>query len=526
MTPVVFAMMTALFGAAAVSPPTAAAKEPAQFAIVIGVNVSDSPGVSTLRYADDDAVATHRLLVQAGVESKLLVSLDEDSRRLYPDLVPDGAPKLERVMAVFENLCAKMRKVADSGRDTEFLLFYSGHGNVEHGEGYVVLDNSRLTRRDLYESILSRSSAGHNHVIVDACKSYFLAFDKGPGGVRAPYPHPFVDRADAVKFKHTGFVLSTSSDRDSHEWERYQAGIFSHEIRSALRGGADVNRDGRITYAELGAFLNTANQAIANPRYRPDFVIRPPGTPPGDLSQEVLCWREQSNALLLDQTAWGHVYLENARGERLLDVHPAKEEQFVLQLPPERPLFLRKADESTEVIVEERGVVRLSMLQFRSVLVARKGALRLAFESLFTEPFGSEDVAAFEDSYCKAGDTVGVLTVEAEVPARTGVTIKKVAQWTVIGAAALGVSMNLWALERYDTGKNASQARRARLNTEIGRFNTAARVFYALAGVAAVTWLTFTIWPGEDDSQGLGVTVVPQPGPEVVGFGLLIELGP
>ena len=37
-----------------------------------------------------------------------------------------------------------------------------------------------------------------------------------------------------------GFLLSTSSGRESHEWEGVQAGVFSHEVRSGLYGAADV----------------------------------------------------------------------------------------------------------------------------------------------------------------------------------------------------------------------------------------------------------------------------------------------
>ena len=109
----------------------------------------------------------------------------------------------------------------------------------------------------------ARSPAARNHVFIDACKSYFLAFEKGPGGRRSPYTRSFVDASVPSRLTTTGFVLSTSSDRDSHEWERYQGGILSHELRSALRGGADADGDGRVDYAEIGAFLASRQLSIA-----------------------------------------------------------------------------------------------------------------------------------------------------------------------------------------------------------------------------------------------------------------------
>ena len=79
-------------------------------------------------------------------------------------------------------------------------------------------------------------------------------------------------------------MLSSSAAQNSHEWEAYQAGVFSHEVRSALRGAADHDGDGVVTYDELAAFVFTANRSVPNERYRPRFFVRRPqrGGAPGD----------------------------------------------------------------------------------------------------------------------------------------------------------------------------------------------------------------------------------------------------
>jgi hypothetical protein len=501
-----------------------------RFAIVIGQNASDSPSIPDLRYADDDAVATHRMFTQAGIESVLLVALDDDSRGMHPDLENSTPPTRENLFKAFERLTGKMNEMKAGGTrghgtqrrwEVEFLLVYSGHGNVEHGEGYIVLYNGgRLSRGDLYDEILARSPATRNHVIVDACKSYYLAFEKGPGGRRQPYDRHFVDRADASRFPNTGFLLSTSSDRDSHEWERFQAGVFSHELRSALRGGADVDGDSKITYAELGAFLTTANERIKNPRYRPDFAVHPAG----GLSREIIDWTRNREVLVVDDTAWGHVYVESSSGERLLDIHPESGESFLLQLPADRPLFVRKADETRELVVEQPGPARVSALGPRSVQVGRKGALHLAFEELFAEPFGRTKLRAFNQRFAPAMEPAAV-TLEEEAPSSAGSLVKTTAFWTAVGAAALGVSANIWAYERYSSGENASQSRRTELNRDIEKLNTAAVVFYSLAGAAAATWLTLLLWPDES-GQGKEIEITPALGPDTIGLGLTIHLSP
>ncbi len=496
----------------------------ARFAIVVGNNTSDNPRVKPLRFADDDAIATHRLLVQAGVESRLLLNPDKDTQRLHPGLAPDGPPRREDLLELFQRQAARMQELADRGVKAEFLLIYSGHGNVAHGEGYIVLEGGKLTRRDLYSEILAKSPANRNHVIVDACKSYFLAFGKGPGGERRAYSRNLIQKVAPSRLANTGFVLSTSSDRDSHEWGRFQAGVFSHEVRSALRGGADVDGDGSVTYGELGAFLRTANMNVVNARYRPDFILRPPGDSPGELSEEIICWPGNQDVLVLDDASWGHVYMETSRGVRVVDLHPSAVGRFVIHLPSDLPAYVRDEQETREVVVESGGESLFSSLVARSVDAGRKGSMHLAFEELFSQPFGSQEVETYRGVFAQEAEAFSLTTVEAEAPARTRSVLKQTALWTTIGATAVGVALHFCAMERQTSGEDESHQRKAELNEEIDRLNIAAVVFYALAGTAAATWLTLTLWP-DDSTDDSGVMIYPSVGPTSIGIGLQGRFG-
>ncbi len=62
-----FASTLAAASAAAMERPPG---EVARFALVIGYNLSDRKDAPALRYADDDAVATFRLLKEAGVDAQ------------------------------------------------------------------------------------------------------------------------------------------------------------------------------------------------------------------------------------------------------------------------------------------------------------------------------------------------------------------------------------------------------------------------------------------------------------------------
>lgn len=444
-----------------------------RFAITIGNNHAEEGGGPDLRYADDDAAAMHELLLEAGVHSVLLAAFDADTARLHPRTIPEARPTVAALERVFGDQIQQM-KVARTRGPVDWIFYFSGHGEVSHGEGHASLEDGPLTRTMLAEELLGQSPATTNHVIIDACKSYFLAYEKGPGGERRAFGRPFATRSGRVP--RTGYLLSTSSERASHEWERLQAGIFSYEIRSALRGGADADGDGRLSYDEIGAFLGAANGAISSPVHRPDFVVVPPSGEASGLTDAVLGWSTRS--VRVDQSV-GHVYVERSTGERLADVHLAAGLSVELHLPNDRPLFVRTADDS-----EERTLTvpyaALSSLKPDKSMVASKGAQSLAFESLFAEPFGAAQVGAFRVSYLPPE-----LEVEDRLDLRTPLLV------TFAGAALLGVGSTLWALERQGGGAALSQELRESRNAEIETLNFTAVIFYS---VAAISGATFAIW--------------------------------
>ncbi len=458
-----------------------------RFAVVIGNNSPFGAPRGMLRYADDDAAATHRLLLEAGVDSALLTRLDADSTRIV-NTVPTATPNKQEVQQVFAKLSEKIRQANAAGVKTELLLFYSGHGDVEHGEGFVALEDARLTRSELFD-FLAQSAAGRNHVFIDACKSYFLVFDRGPGGERAEFTGALVPQRIPAHLANTGFVLSTSSDRDSHEWERYQGGILSHQLRSALRGAADTNHDGHISYAELGAFLTVANQHIDNPRFRPDFMVRPPSD---DLAQSILTWNGP-HSLLFGHNDWGHFYIEGRKGERLLDAHPHKDQALQLWLPAERPLFIRKDDETHEYVVATSDSVEVEALVPSRVELASRGALNLALERLFDGPFRHSDVLVYSRVHQAEQSSAPLDTRDQPSP------------WTlthVVGGAAIGAGVASLALfgvgyGTYLSAADASQVETARLNRRAESTYWTAGAFAVGAAALGVGW--GILWLSEDN---------------------------
>lgn len=484
-----FALAALLLASTAAAAARAAPPEVRRFALVIGNNRPETASGESLRYADDDAVATHLLLAEAGVQSLLFATFDAETRALHPSVAVAGAASWPEIQRGFATLRQRMNEARAKGARTELLFFYSGHGDVDGGEGYVVLAGQRLTRTRLF-ALLSQSPATYNHVFVDACKSYFLVFDRGPGGRRAPYAGNWVEGAPA-SVGNTGFVLSTSSDRESHEWERYQGGILSHELRSGLRGAADADGDGSISYAELGAFLATANRAIPNPRFKPDFLVRAPGQ---DLDRRILSYPASRAALHFAPQSWGHVYIENARGVRILDAHPSADRALRLFVPDERPLFVRQDDEHAEYVVEQSGSVAIAALSPTAPQFASRGALSLAFRWMFSVPFDPSAVQQFraetaaERSASRADDS-------EPIRSSTRRTVARVTGVAALGAGAAGMTLSAISLGTSLSNPDESQRARAARNQRIQRLNVASVACYGTALAAGLVWAWAKWWP-------------------------------
>ncbi|HZL16646.1 MAG TPA: caspase family protein [Polyangia bacterium] len=198
-----------------------------RFVLVVGSNRPPRPGLATLRYADDDAVRWTVLFRTFGAEVEMLTDLDAESERLYgTDAPPHRSPTHAEVKRAMARLRGEIDHARAEGLRTAFYFIYAGHGDEENGEGFVGLADGRLLRREIEDEILAVSGADTNHVIIDACRSYYIVYDRGPGGTRRPWPEPYFTTGTAARFRNTGFVLASSSGGTTHEWEEFQAAFF------------------------------------------------------------------------------------------------------------------------------------------------------------------------------------------------------------------------------------------------------------------------------------------------------------
>ncbi|AKQ70158.1 peptidase C14 caspase catalytic subunit p20 [Myxococcus hansupus] len=500
-------------------PPRSAAPETAppppstaSFALIIGVNRSHEPDQPELRFADDDAARYLDLFRMLGARTYLLARLDDNTRRLHPQAAAEALdPKHSELSASVKKLGEDIALARSRGVETVAYVVYAGHGNVRNGEGYVSLEDGPLTGQQLSTQVVGKLGADRVHLIVDACYSYFLAYSRGPGGQRRPLPAGFTRAVGLALADNVGLLLSTSSARESHEWEAFEAGVFNHEVRSGLFGAADADGDGQVSYREIAAFVERANAAIPNERFRPQLHARPPKG-----SELLVDLRPgMDRRLEVDGAQGAHYLLEDANGVRLAEFHNAQGQALRLLRPPPRgPVFLRRVGDETQefALPTTQDVVRLESLSAEAPRVASRGAAHAAFQHIFTLPFGSDTVSGFE---LRPPPSL-TLMEDAREPGR----LRKQLGWGALslGVASAGVGMwtTLKARDlRNGVPPNLPQQEAAARNRRINALNTTSGVLYGLGGAAVLGGALLFLWPDTDtmplatlgsEGAGLGLT--------------------
>ena len=477
---------------------------PASFALIIGSNVSVDTNLAPLMYADDDAVLYQELFRVLGARTYLLTRLDENTRRLHPQA---AAEAMEPRGAAFDRAVADLANDVAQARsrhvETVVYLVYAGHGNVRNGQGYLALEDRRVTGDDLTR-VVERVPATHIHIIADACASYFLAYGRGPGGERRPV-QPFQDAPQLTHDPRVGLLLSTSSARESHEGVAFQAGVFSHEVRSGLYGAADADGDGEVSYREIAAFVSRANAAIPNDKFRPDILAHPPHD-----TDKLLDLRDKLQRRVdIDGAHAAHYWLEDARGVRLVDLNNAPHQPVRLVRPASGTVYVHRLGDDVEFTVPPSpGEIALSDLTPNAPRVASRGAVGEALSLLFALPFDESVVNAYEEPV-------------VEAPRPHHLAARYVAGWASIGAGAAilatGSVLSVMAknAERAQMIWHTPQTVVVARNSEIQNLDIGAGVAYAVGGVAAGVGLGLLLWP--DGSRSVELGAVPSGG--YVGYG-------
>ncbi|MBX3234087.1 MAG: hypothetical protein KIT84_06490 [Labilithrix sp.] len=471
----------------------------ATFALIVGSNQSVDTNLAPLRYADDDAARYLDLFRLLGARTYLLTRLDDNTKRLHPQAAAEATdPKKTSWDAAVAQLADDVKKAAERGVETTVYFVYAGHGNVQNGQGYITLEDLRLSGNDL-AATFAKVPATRIHVIADACASYFLAYSRGPGGERRALEGSFGIAPALAADARIGLLLSTSSARESHEWDAFQSGVFSHEVRSGLYGAADADGDGQVSYREIAAFVARANQSIPNERYRPDLHARAPKG--GDMLLDLR--RANGRRIEIDGKHAGHYFLEDARGVRIADVHNAAGQTLTLVRPaPNGRAYLRRVDDDNELVIESRpDVVSVADLVVAAPRVASRGAAHESFNAIFTLPFDKDVVAAYPVVECAETTPMPAYVDKTQLSPRASWRTPAGVVMGVFGAAfvASGVYLSINTANQYERGlQENSQGTIQTWNRDIRDKERIAAAFYVGGGLTLVASAAILFWPSRE----------------------------
>jgi hypothetical protein len=472
--------------AASATSTTSAAEAPeavAGFALVIGVNRGVDSDSVALRYADDDAVRFRTLFATVGMKTWALARLDENTRRLNPEVGDQlPPPRLAQLHEVVRQVAAAVAAAKAAGKKTVLYLAYAGHGKAEGDSGYIMLEDARLRGPDLLSEIIDPVAASATHVVVDACHSYYAVLGRGPGGSRRPLNAGFSQLGGIALRTDVGLLLSTSSARESHEWAAFQAGVFSHEVRSGLYGAADADGNGQVSYLEIASFVDQANVSVPNEQFRPEVYARAP-----DGAATLLDLRASTAARIeVDGAFRGHQYVEDSTGVRWADFHNGG--NLRLLRPSSARLYLRRAAEDREQVLAEgsgSAVVHTAALPVQDSHVAARGAANDLFRSLFALPFTPEVIASYQAR--DPGPPAEGLRdrLEGRSGARLGV-VAGLGTAAMVSAVAGAVVLQGARSLRNDPAASSTQLTTAATNERIVRRNRWAAALLGAGGAAAV----------------------------------------
>ncbi|HET6881646.1 MAG TPA: SUMF1/EgtB/PvdO family nonheme iron enzyme [Pirellulales bacterium] len=221
------------------------AEEPDQrWALLIGVD--DYAELEDLRYAGADVRALKQELLGRGFDPQnVFVVEDHAAETKYRPSKGNIERQLKLVM-----------ELAD--RNDLVLIAFSGHGVHVDGKSYLCPADALLDDADTLVSLdwvyerLKRCPAALKLMVVDACRD-----DPRLGGRRGPQSADVTSRFAAdLERPPQGVVIlnSCAPGQASMEEKQFGHGVFMHFLIEGLHGGADDNRDGRVSLGELSQF--------------------------------------------------------------------------------------------------------------------------------------------------------------------------------------------------------------------------------------------------------------------------------
>ena len=216
------------------APAAAAAR---RYAVIVGINDYADKAIPDLKYAESDARAVYETLTDPAIGR---FARDDVTLLLGRDATPG-------------KIKAALYKLRGVDTNDLVVVFYSGHGAKEGDEAFWVTqdaDRKALPATSLTNSEVRKYLAGIPSqrlvVLLDCCYAASTVKKSlaDPGKLFGDF---------AGKGRVT--IAGSADNQEALEYEDRKAGVFTHFLVRGLRGAADSNADGVVTFDELWTHL-------------------------------------------------------------------------------------------------------------------------------------------------------------------------------------------------------------------------------------------------------------------------------
>ena len=229
-----------------------------RLAVIIGIEKYVS--IQNAAYAKSDAEYFTEYAKRAfGIEDKNIKTL-----------IDDQADYISSKKALFKWLRQRINK-----NQTEIFIFYSGHGlaSLDDEELFLLtsdsdgdfIEDTALSRTNIIDRIASFNPKSVT-MFIDACYSGETR-DSEDDELLIASAKPLIKLKDDSKLPNNFNMFSASQISQASSSTKKETGvkngIFSYYLMKGLEGGADLNKDRKITNGELYEYLSTNVPRIA-----------------------------------------------------------------------------------------------------------------------------------------------------------------------------------------------------------------------------------------------------------------------
>jgi hypothetical protein len=250
-----------------------------RWAVLVGVNeYEDKANYGQLHVCVKDVHAIRERLIAGGFDPARIRLLTDDTSEL----------------PTRDNILVALKAVVDATEPDDLLLFYySGHGDEDDSESYLVARNGkRLVLSDTavrvprVKEIMEQAPARAKVIVLDACHSGADIGGKGPKPMSAEFIRRVFEQAEGL-----AILASCKQGQLSYEWQMRERSVFTHFLLEALEGQADQDEKGFVTVQDANRHVVNGVKLWASQRnvsqtptlqytVAGDIILTHPGTQP------------------------------------------------------------------------------------------------------------------------------------------------------------------------------------------------------------------------------------------------------